>query len=186
MSFAKRFKETMQAEYAGKKSAETDFGAMQKARLIDYRKPTHSVVRLGKPSNVVRARELGYKAKQGIIVVRVRIRKGSGTKTRPNRGRRPKRMGVEKLTRKQSIQGMAEGRASSKYPNLEVLNSYWVGEDGRHKYYEAILVDPSHPSICADKDLKWISWGSHRGRQERGLTSAGLKSRSSVRQKPGR
>lgn len=175
----------MQTEYAGKKTDGLDYGALQRARLIEYRKPTEAVVRIEKPSNIVRARELGYKAKQGIIVVRARVRKGTGTKRRPVRGRRPKRMGVAKLTRRQSIQAIAEKRASSRYPNLEVLNSYWVGEDGRHKYYEVILVDTSHPSILADKELNWIAAKKHTGRAERGLTSAGKKGRSGIQQKPG-
>jgi len=42
---------------------------------------------------------------------------------------------------------IAEERAAKKYPNLEVLNSYYVTEDGSHKWYEVILVDPHHPVI---------------------------------------
>ena len=41
-----------------------------------------------------RAGALGYKAKQGIIVVRVRVRKGDLNRPRLNKGRRPKRIGV--------------------------------------------------------------------------------------------
>jgi large subunit ribosomal protein L15e len=36
---------------------------------------------------------------------------------------------------------------------LEVLNSYWVGEDGQHEWFEAILVDPNHPSIKNDDNI---------------------------------
>jgi large subunit ribosomal protein L15e len=76
-----------------------------------------------------------------------------------------------------SIQRIAEERAARKYPNMEVLNSYWVGEDGKHKWYEVILIDPCHPAIKADPQLNWLCTGKHRGRAFRGLTSAGKKGR---------
>ena len=31
--------------------------------------------------------------------------------------------------------------------NLRVLNSYWINQDGVYKYYEVILVDPSHKAV---------------------------------------
>jgi large subunit ribosomal protein L15e len=58
-----------------------------------------------------------------------------------------------------------------------VLNSYWVGQDGKLKYYEVIMVDGHHPSIRADKNLAWMANATHRGRAERGKTSAGRKGR---------
>lgn len=136
-----------------------------------------SVVRVENPTRLDRARILGYKAKQGIVVVRSRVRRGGRRKVRPNAGRAPSKLGVKKYTPKKSIRWIAEERAARKYPNLEVLNSYWVGEDGKHKYYEVILVDPAHPAIKSDKDLKWICERQHRGRVHRGLTSAGKRSR---------
>jgi len=177
MSSSKLVKETFQKEFSGEKDSFYDYNNLNKNRLIEFRKEKESVVRLDKPTNIPRARTLGYKAKKGIFVVRVRARKGSGTKTRPSRGRKPKRMGFKKLTRRKSIQVIAEARASRKYPNCEVLNSYWIGEDGRHKYYEVILVDVNAPEIKSDKDLNWIIEKQHNGRSERGLTSAGKKSR---------
>jgi large subunit ribosomal protein L15e len=176
MSFTKLVKETFQKEFAGKKE-EYNYNKLNKQRLIEFRKEKKAIVRIQKPTNIPRARALGYKAKKGILVVRVRVRKGSGTKSRPSKGRRPKRMGLKKLTRRKSIQAIAELRASRKYPNCEVLNSYWIGEDGKHKYFEVILVDVNAPEIKSDKDLKWITEKQHKGRAERGLTSAGKKSR---------
>jgi large subunit ribosomal protein L15e len=86
-------------------------------------------------------------------------------------------MGVKKIVPKKSIQVMAEERAARKYPNLEVLNSYPVGDDGQYHYFEVIMLDPSHPAIYNDPDLGWIANPSQRGRVYRGLTSAGKKSR---------
>jgi len=176
MSMYSQITETMQKEFKGVKAEGIDFKKLKSNRLFSYRQAEYAIVRVDKPTNLARARRLGYKAKQGIIVVRVRVRKGSGTKPRPTSRRRPKRMGVNKLTRILSIKSIAEQRAARKYPNLEVLNSYYVGEDGMKKYFEIILVDPSHPSIKSDKDLNWLCRISP-GRAFRGLTSSQRKSR---------
>jgi large subunit ribosomal protein L15e len=86
-------------------------------------------------------------------------------------------MGVKKLVPAKSKQLIAEERAGKAYPNLEVLNSYWVGEDGQYKWFEVILVDPHHPSIKSDDSINWISDKSQKGRVHRGLTSSGQKMR---------
>ncbi|MCD6522323.1 MAG: 50S ribosomal protein L15e [Candidatus Diapherotrites archaeon] len=147
-----------------------------KQRLMQFRREP-AIIRIEKPTNLKRARELGYKAKQGFVVVRVRVKKGSGIHKRPKKGRRPTRMGVRKLTRAKSKQVIAEERAARKYPNCEVLNSYWICEDGTYKWYEVILADINHPSIRNDPDVAWITINKHRGRAFRGKTSAGRKSR---------
>ncbi len=153
-----------------------ELAQLWRKRLIEWRRqPT--VVRIEKPTRLDRARSLGYKAKQGIVVVRVRVRKGGLNRPRPNKGRRPKRMGVYGYAPAKSTRLIAEERAARKYPNMEVLNSYYVAEDGEYKWYEVILVDPHHPAVCKDKDLGWICEKQHRGRVFRGLTSAGKKMR---------
>ncbi|MFH1255720.1 MAG: 50S ribosomal protein L15e [Candidatus Diapherotrites archaeon] len=177
MGLAQHLRNAFESEFKGEENADYDYGKIYRERLIEFRKEPLSVVRVEKPLNIARARSLGYKAKQGFVVVRVRVRKGSGMHERPWNARRPKRMGVRKLTRKISIQSMAEKKASKAYENMEVLNSYFVGEDGRKKYFEVILVDPMHPAIKSDKDIGWICEKQHRGRGERGLTSAQKKSR---------
>ncbi len=177
MGAAKAIQETFQREFKGEKSAEYDYGKLQRGRLIGFRKERKAVVRLDKPTNIARARNLGYKAKKGFVVVRVRIRKGSGKHKRPVSGRRPKRMGVKRLTRRLNTQAIAEQRASRRYRNCEVLNSYFIGEDGKNRYFEVILVDPQAPEIRADKELNWICSQKHRGRAFRGLTSRGKRSR---------
>jgi len=136
-----------------------------------------SVVRLERPTRIDRARTLGYKAKQGIAVARVQVRRGGRRASRYVRARRTARMGKNHSTPGKSIQRIAEERASRKFPNMEVLNSYWVGQDGKLKYYEVILVDGHHPSIRADRNLAWMAESTHRGRAERGKTSAGRKGR---------
>lgn len=145
-------------------------------KLIKWRREP-SVVRVEHPSRPDRARALGYKAKQGIIIVRVRVRKGGRRKARPDSGRRPKRMGVEGFAPAKSLRLIAEERAARKYPNMEVLNSYYVAEDGIYKWYEVILVDRNHPAIKSDPELSWITEPQNRGRVFRGLTSAGKKMR---------
>jgi len=141
-------------------------------RAIDWRRQP-SVVRVEKPTRLDRARKLGYKAKQGFVVARVRVRRGGLRRLRPRAGRRPKRMGVAKLKPAKSLRLIAEEKVARSFRNLEVLNSYWVWEDGRSKWFEVILVDPNHPAVRSDKDMNWICERVHRGRVFRGLTSAG-------------
>ncbi|MEW6222073.1 MAG: 50S ribosomal protein L15e [Candidatus Hadarchaeota archaeon] len=136
-----------------------------------------TIVRVDRPTDIKRARSLGYKAKQGIVVARASVRKGGRRKVRPTRGRRPKRMGVLKITAKKNLQLMAEERAARRFPNLEVLNSYHAGSDGTHEYFEVILLDPHHPSIKSDPQLGWISESHQRGRVHRGLTRSGRRVR---------
>ncbi|MBN3037293.1 MAG: 50S ribosomal protein L15e [Candidatus Diapherotrites archaeon] len=169
MGAYKYIQETFESQYSNKSP---EF----KERLITWRRGP-SVVRLDRPTNVASARSLGYKAKQGFVVARVRIARGSGMHSRPTKGRRPSRMGVNKLTRGKSKQSIAEERASRKFTNLEVLNSYWVMEDGQHKWFEVIMVDPSHPAVREDPDVQWIASGKHMKRVQRGKTSAGKKGR---------
>jgi large subunit ribosomal protein L15e len=149
---------------------------LMRQRVIKWRRePT--IVRVEKPTRVDRARKLGYKAKQGFVIARARVRRGGLRKLRPRSGRRPKRMGVKKFKPAKSLQLIAEERAARKFTNLEVLNSYWVWQDGMHKWYEVIMVDPVHPVIKADKDISWIGDKPNTRRVFRGLTSAGKKMR---------
>lgn len=76
-----------------------------------------------------------------------------------------------------SYQWVAEIRATKNYPGLEVLNSYLLGKDGKHYFYEVIMVDPSKPEIKTDRVLNWICRPENRNRALRGLTSAAKKSR---------
>ena len=145
---------------------------LMRQRLVQWRKqPT--VIRIEHPTRLDRARKLGYKAKQGFVVARTKVRRGGLRKLRPRSGRRPKRMGVAKFKPGKSIRLIAEERTAKKFPNLEVLNSYWVGEDGKHKWFEVILVDPNAPTIKTDKDVSWITEPQHTSRVFRSMTSAG-------------
>lgn len=162
---------------AWKKPEKSFVHELMRQRLMVWRRQP-AITRVEKPTRLDRARKLGYKAKQGFIIVRVRVRRGGLRKQRPKAGRRPKRMGVKKFKHAKSMRMIAEERAARKFPNLEALNSYWTGEDGRSKWFEVIMVDPHHPAINADRDINWIREKQHRKRVFRGLTSAGKKVRS--------
>jgi len=151
-------------------------GELRQGRMKAWRQEM-TVERIERPTRLDRARALGYKAKQGIVLARVKVRRGSLRKSRYVRNRRSKHMGMHRQTPGKSIQRIAEERASRRFVNLEVLNSYWVGQDGRYKWYEIIMVDPHHPVVASDKDLSWIAHGNQRGRAERGKTSAGKRGR---------
>ncbi len=144
-----------------------------KKRLVQWRKDPVTI-RIEKPTRLDKARSLGYKAIQGIVIVRQRVKRGGRMRPHINKARRPKNKRQKKIVSK-NYQRIAEERANKKYINLEVLNSYWVAEDGNHVWYEIILVDKNHPVIKSRKDTKWIA--RHSNRVEKGLTSAGRKSR---------
>src|SRR3990167_5417711 len=126
----------------------------KQSRLIKWR-ASESIEKVEKPLRLDRARALGYKAKKGIIVVRVRLIRGGRKRQRAGvKGRKSGKQTIRK-TLKMNYKWVAEIRAARKYKNLEVLNSYWVGKDGRHYYFEVILVDSSKPEIKSDRTLKW-------------------------------
>jgi len=144
-------------------------------RVIAWRRqPT--TVRVAKPTRLDRARSLGYRAKQGILVIRQRVIRGGRQRTRPVGGRRSKRQ-TSRKDLNVSYQTIAEQRVASKYPNCEVLNSYYVAEDGKYYWYEVIMIDINSPSIKSDKILNWITKPQHTNRVARGLTASAKKSR---------
>ena len=158
------------------RSQSKEHKALQKDRLIKYRRED-ATTKIERSTRLDRARKLGYKAKQGYILARTRIRRGGMRKHAITSGRRAKRAGMSKITIGKNLQMIAEERTAKKYPNLEILNSYWVAEDGRYKWYEMIMVDPNHPVIMADPKINWICSRAQKGRVHRGLTSSGKKSR---------
>lgn len=161
---------------AWKRPDATGVRALLWSRMQQWRREG-TVVRVEHPMRIDRARELGYKAKQGIIVARVKVRRGGRRSSRYVRGRRTAHMGMRHDTPAKSLRRIAEERASRRFRNMEVLNSYWVGEDGKHRWFEVILIDGHHPVIRADPHLSWVADPVHRGRAERGKTSAGRKGR---------
>ncbi len=166
MGIYKHIKEAFRSEYKQKDSA-------YKTRLVQWNaEPT--VITIDKPTNIPRARELGYKAKQGVVVVRVNIKKGKKKRVTPGGGRKPSRSG-RFFSRKKSMQSIAEEKAKRKYMNCEILNSYFVGRTGQKEFFEVILLDKSHPVIISDKEYNPII--NTNGRAFRGLTRSGKQHR---------
>jgi len=155
------------------KKQDHDFLQMHRKRLAEWRKE-NTTVRIERPTRIDRARSLGYRAKQGIIVVRQRVNRGGRQRPTIRSGRRTSHNFQRKILDK-SYQQIAEERANDKYKNCEVLNSYFVGEDAIYRWYEVILIDRDHPVVVSDPLLK--SLANMKGRANRGLTSAGRKSR---------
>ena len=144
-------------------------------KMIEWRSQP-VILKLDKPTDIGRARTLGYKDKKGVIVARVRVIRGGRRRHRVNKGRKSKKQTV-RVTLKMNYQGVAEQRAAKKFVNLEILNSYKIGQDGKHYFFEVILLDPESPEIKADPNFNWICRPENRGRVFRGLTSSGKKSR---------
>ena len=155
----KYIQKTIQQEYK-------ETPAIYRSRIVEWNKE-EVFTRVLRPFNITRARTLGYKAKHGYVVIRTRIDKGR-RRRRHFMGGRKSRHYYQFVQPQLSHQAIAEQRVNRVYPNLEVLNSYWVGEAGNSKFFEVILVDPA---------LVKISAVNRKRRSFRGLTSAGLKAR---------
>lgn len=122
-------------------------------KAILWRKQ-NAMIRIAKPSRISRARRLGYKAKQGIVVVRMRVGTGGMRKQRPRGGRRPKHLGVTRIKAAVSMKQVAERRVLERYRNMKLLGSYFLYKDGMYYWFEVILADPSHKRIAKDKEIR--------------------------------
>ena len=151
------------------KVRKTGAESLMKRRMIEYRKGPR-FKKIDKPTKLSNARALGYKAKKGFVLVRVKIKRGGRRRPLYGRGgRKPSKTGLVNYTTEKSLRKIAGQRVQKKYPNLEVLGSYYLCEDGIHKWFEVILVDPNNPEIKKDKHVKWITEKQHRRRVLRGL-----------------
>src|SRR3989344_5493128 len=86
-----------------------------------------TVSKVERPTRLDKARMLGYKAKSGFVIPR------------------------------KSARWIAEEKASDVFRNMEVLNSYFICKDGKHEWFEVILIDPQNPVIKADKILSSVA-----------------------------
>jgi len=138
-----------------------------------------SIARLHRPSRPDKARRMGYRAKQGFVIYRVRVRRG-GRKRPVSKGivyGKPVNQGITQLKANRNLRTVAEERVGRRCAGLRVLNSYWVNEDSAYKYFEVVLVDPAHGAVRNDPRSNWICNPVHKHRELRGLTSAGKKAR---------
>ena len=153
------------------------FEAAQRQRLIKWR--TEPVtLRIDHPTRLDRARALGYKAKPGFIVVRQRVDRGGRQRPQIRKVRKTSHS-RQNLILSKNYQQVAEERAVRRFPNTEVLNSYFAGKDGTHYWYEIILIDKESPSITSDRRMDWIASATRRA--FRGMTSAAKRRRGLYR-----
>ncbi|XP_036602716.1 60S ribosomal protein L15-like [Trichosurus vulpecula] len=127
------------------------------------------------PTRPVKARRLGYRAKQGYVIYRIRVCRG-GRKHPVLKGAtygKPVHHGVNQLKFSRSLQSVAEERAGCHCGALRVLSSYWVGEDSTYTFFEVILIDPFHKAIRRNPDTQWITKPVHKHKKMQGLTPAG-------------
>ena len=138
-----------------------------------------AIHRATKPSRPDKAHKLGYKAKQGYVIWRVRVRRGNRRKL-GNKGQiygKPSNQGVLQRKFQRNLKSVAEERVGKICGGLRVLNSYWAGQDSIYKFYEVILVDPAHNAIRNDPKINWICQPAQKHRELRGITSSGRKHR---------
>ncbi|CAB4286430.1 unnamed protein product [Prunus armeniaca] len=127
---------------------------VQRVRCWEYRQHP-SIVRVTRPTRPDKARLLGYKAKQGYVVYRVRVKRGG--RKRP----------VSK--------GIVYGKPTNQRCDTAEVSTQL--EDSTYKYFEVILVDVAHNAIRNDPRINWLCNPVHKHRELRGLTSAGKKCR---------
>ncbi|CAG8266411.1 unnamed protein product [Penicillium salamii] len=139
----------------------------------------NAIHRASRPSRPDKARRLGYKAKQGYVIYRARVRRGGRKRPVPKGATygKPTNHGVNQLKYQRALKATAEERVGRRAANLRVLNSYWINQDSTYKYFEVILVDPQHKAIRRDARINWICAPVHKHRESRGLTATGKKSR---------
>ena len=147
-------------------------------RTWEYRQ--HPVItRVNHPSRPDKARKLGYKAKEGYVVYRTRVRRGGRKRPVPKgivKGK-PSSVGINQLKPTRNLRSKAEERTGRALGSLRVMNSYWIGQDGTYKYYEVIMIDPTHSAIRNDPRVNWICAPHQKHRELHGITSAGKASR---------
>merc|ERR1711878_93256 len=138
-----------------------------------------AIHRASRPTRPDKARRLGYKAKQGVCIYRVRVRRGGRKKPVPKgiTYGKPKGEGVNEIKFQRSLRSVAEERAGRYCGGLRVMNSYWIAQDSTYKYFEVVMVDPAHKAIRNDPRLNWLCRSVHKHRELRGLTAAGKKNR---------
>merc|ERR1711944_82669 len=166
----------MQELYRKKQSDVMRF--LLRVRCWQYRQLS-TIHRASRPTRPDKARRLGYRAKQGYVIYRIRIRRGGRKRPVPKGATygKPVNQGVNSLKNQRSHQAIAEERVGRKCKSLRVLNSYWVAQDSSYKFYEVICVDIFHKAIRRDAKINWICNSVHKHREMRGLTSANKKSR---------
>jgi large subunit ribosomal protein L15e len=145
---------------------------MRERRILWKDEP--STIRIEHPTRIDRARALGYKAKSGFIVVRQRVSRGGRQRPDIKGGRKTSNSGQGKYVSK-NYQQIAEEKASKRFVNCEVLNSYYVTQNGNYAWYEIILVERDNPSVYLNQNTAWAH--DTKNRVLRGLTSAARRAR---------
>ena len=166
MGAYKNIKSTFIGEYKERSKPYAD-------RLLQWRAES-PIMKVERPTNIARARELGYKAKEGVIIVRSKVKGGTKKRQKVGGGRKPSKSG-KFFSRKKSMKSIAEDRAARKFVNYEVLNSYFVGKSGSDSFFEVIMLQKDSPSIINDAYYRNIA--ENKGRSYRGLTYSGRKHR---------
>ena len=66
-------------------------------RMVEWRREPVNC-RIERPTRLDAARRLGYKAKQGVVLVRTRVRRGGLRKGKIHMKRKPSKAGIKKIT----------------------------------------------------------------------------------------
>lgn len=112
----------------------------RKKELLQEARNQPIIKRIDGPTKLAKAKSVGYRAKQGYIIVRVRVSKGDFRRPRANHARRPSKSGIYyKLAI--SKENIARNRALKVFKNMDVVGSYFLIEDGKNKWFEIVMLD---------------------------------------------
>lgn len=168
-----------------KKNTET-MHYLLKLRAWEYRK-LPSFYRMKKPTRPEKARRLGYRSIKGFCIYRIRIRRGDFKRDykKGNATGKPKSHAINKIKLKKNKKIIAEERIGKICGNLRILNSYWINQDLKFKYFEVILIDPNCRNVRNSWKIQWICSSKFKHRESRALTKSGKKFRGIIKKSHG-
>nr|O82712.1 RecName: Full=Large ribosomal subunit protein eL15; AltName: Full=60S ribosomal protein L15 [Quercus suber]CAA04690.1 RPL15 [Quercus suber] len=115
-----------------------------RVRCWEYRQ-LNVIHRASRPSRPDKARRLGYKAKQGYVIYRVRVRRGNRKRPAPKGATfgKPVNQGINQLKFQRSLRSTAEERVARRCGGLRILNSYWITKTVSTSTLKSSLSTPS-------------------------------------------
>ncbi len=127
-------------KYLNKLFKSEEYKELTRERLISWRREP-VILRIENPTRLDRAHSLGYKAKQGFLIARVRIGKGSSKREAPSGGRKPSHAYLTKHTPGMNLQHIAE--IGGCYYSARLAVNEYLNREKRQA--GAVILRETHP-----------------------------------------
>lgn len=108
-------------------------------------------LKVATPARPFRARTLGYKNTNTMIVVQARVQRGGIAPSIPTRGRHPSNLGRVR-SRSLPLSRILGQRVARRFLSHDILCYYPLAKDGQYWYYQYIL----HRKNLCKKPQSWI------------------------------